>query len=105
MLPCILKIMAPRSETQTTRKKKTKKRRKKGKATKKNRIKTKRKIRKTRSKRTPKRKKGTHCNSIMPLSLNFCEKSLGTRLVPIQDSSYFGLSLNALDNDVNFFKK
>ena len=88
MLPCILKIMAPRSETQTKRKKKTKKRRKKGKATKKNRIKTKRKIRNTRSKRTPKRKKGTHCNSIMPLSLNFWEKSPGYEV-----SSNSGLKL------------
>ena len=100
MLPCILKIMAPRSETQTTRKKKTKKRRRKGKATKKNRIKKKKKIRKTRSKRTPKRKKGTRCNSIMPLLLNFWEKSPGYEV-----SSVIGLSLNALDNNINSFKE
>ena len=93
------------TETQTKRKKKAKKRRrKKGKATKKNRRKKKRKITKTRSKRTPKMKEGTCCNSIMSLIKFLGEKPWVRGQFQFR-TQVIGLSLNALDNNINSFKK
>lgn len=64
-------------------KKKTTKKRKKGKTTKKNRREKKTKIATTRSKGTSKMMNWTPCSSLMPLPLNFSEKALVTRSVPI----------------------